>query len=83
MGCYDTIMVPCPTCQTREAFQTKSGECLLGEYNLEDAPEEVLGDVNRHSPYVCRVCGAVFHVKLEIHATPTLWKTPTDLDMDK
>lgn len=79
MGCYDTVMVPCPTCGNREPFQSKSGECLLENYNLEEAPDHVLGDVNRHAPYDCQKCGALFYVK-RTGATPALWTEKTDLD---
>lgn len=82
MGCYDTVMVPCPTCGNREPFQTKSGECLLREYDLEKAPMEVLWDVNRHAPYDCSACGAKFWVAgtREVHVTSELWTKAKDLD---
>jgi len=82
MGCYDTVMVPCPSCGNREPFQTKSGECLLKEYDLEDAPQEVLGDVNRHAPYDCQKCGASFYVKAVVTATPALWTEAEIIDLD-
>jgi hypothetical protein len=66
MGMYDTIMVPCPKCAERTEFQTKSGECLLHTWNLEDAPADALGDVNRHAPYTCEKCGTIFFVKLTV-----------------
>jgi len=28
MGCYDTVLVPCPKCGTKSEFQTKSGEAV-------------------------------------------------------
>jgi hypothetical protein len=64
MGVYDTVMVPCPTCETRAEFQSKSGRCLLETYTLEDAPDDVLLDVNRHAPMHCRQCGTRFAVAL-------------------
>jgi hypothetical protein len=66
MGCYDTIIVPCPSCGTEEYFQSKSGDCLLREYPLESCPGDILWDVNRHSPYVCEKCGIEFEVNLEV-----------------
>jgi len=62
MGCYDIIRVPCPTCQEVEDFQSKGGPCSLYTYDLDDAPADVLMDVNRHSPYTCRRCGTQFQV---------------------
>jgi predicted RNA-binding Zn-ribbon protein involved in translation (DUF1610 family) len=81
MGCYDTVMVPCPSCGNREPFQTKSGECSLEEYDLENAPDLVLGDVNRHAPYNCQKCGALFYVKSKIVAISALWTEANDLDI--
>ena len=68
MGCFDSVMVPCPTCGERSEFQSKSGDCLLHVYNLEDCPPDVLGDVNRHAPNTCEKCGTVFAVQVSTHA---------------
>ena len=62
MGCYDTVIVPCPKCGAEEQFQSKGGACLMREFTLADCPEDVFSDVNRHSPYVCGECGAAFRV---------------------
>lgn len=62
MGCFDTVLVPCPNCDERSEFQTKSGACCLMTYNLEEAPDDVLADVNRHAPNTCENCGTVFEV---------------------
>ena len=72
MGMFDNVMVPCPECGVKEEFQSKSGECRLDCYELEDAPAEVLTDINRHSPYECEECGAMFKVQLKIEATSVL-----------
>ena len=66
MGMYDTIMVPCPKCGTKEDFQTKSGKCVLGTFNLSDAPADAMEDVMRHGPATCRSCGTVFGVQFKI-----------------
>lgn len=70
MGMFDTVMVPCPKCGERYAAQSKSGECDLSTYHLETCPSDALGDVNRHAPFVCEGCGAVFEV--QFHATPRI-----------
>lgn len=62
MGMYDTVNVPCPKCGTKQGFQSKSGPCLLEEYELNDAPEDVLENVNRHAPATCETCGTKFMV---------------------
>lgn len=82
MGMYDTIVVPCPTCGERTDFQTKSGECLLSVWGLEDAPANALADVNRHSPYTCEKCGTVFAVDLKIIATSVVVQ-PSDKDNEE
>lgn len=72
MGVYDLISVPCPTCGKRQEVQSKSGDCILAIYQLESTPEDVLYDVNRHAPFVCRKCGAIFIVKLTLAAESIL-----------
>lgn len=64
MGMFDTVTVPCPTCGERREFQSKSGECKLETYTLDDAPDDVLLDVNRHSPLRCHVCGTRYSVEI-------------------
>jgi len=62
MGCYDTVKVPCPNCGTTNDFQSKGGDCLMRSYTLDNAPDDVLSDVNRHSPYPCSECGCELEV---------------------
>lgn len=66
MGMFDTIIVPCPECGKEEEFQTKSGECILDIVKLEDCDisNDMLHDVNRHSPYTCENCNTVFDVDI-------------------
>ena len=64
MGMFDTVNIPCPKCQTPNEFQSKGGDCLLQTYTLENAPKDVLLDVNRHSPITCRECGTKYQVDL-------------------
>lgn len=65
MGMYDVISVPCPNCGKPYEAQSKSGPCFLGYYTLEEAPANVLEDVNRHSPFQCE-CGCMFEVDFKI-----------------
>ena len=60
MGLYDSIMVPCPKCEYRNEFQTKSGPCELNTYQIEDAPDDAMLDVNRHAPIKCHVCDTMY-----------------------
>lgn len=63
MGVYDTVLVKCPSCGAEMQFQTKSGPCTLGEYLLHTAPEDVMNDVNRHSPMECHGCNRFWEIK--------------------
>ena len=83
MGMYDTVMVRCPQCGTPAGFQSKSGSCDLETFSLDEAPDDVLRDVNRHSPATCMKCGARFGVELvgprrprTLIARSTVWKDP-------
>lgn len=60
---YDSVMVKCPKCGEEHEFQSKSGECLLDVYTLENCPDDVIANVNRHSPYKC-YCGTLFQVDI-------------------
>lgn len=71
MGTYDTINVPCPKCGTKSGFQTKSGRCTLAEYELNEAPADVMEDVMRHGPATCLSCGTIFGVQFQIVSTVT------------
>lgn len=64
MGMYDSVMVNCPQCGKEHEFQSKSGECLLDVYTLKNCPDDVIANVNRHSPCKCD-CGIEFEVDIE------------------
>jgi ribosomal protein S27AE len=64
MGMFDTVMVPCPKCGTKSGFQSKGGDCMMAEYELENCPSYVLSDVNRYAPNTCVECGTVFAVRV-------------------
>ena len=65
MGCYDTVEVLCPKCGQAVSFQSKSGFCYLYEYTLDKAPDDVMSDINRHSPYECCNCRQLFKVAID------------------
>ena len=56
MGMYDSVMVPCPKCGTKIEFQSKGGNLDMMVYELDEAPSDVLSDINRHAPYCCPTC---------------------------
>ncbi len=64
MGCFDTVLVPCPTCGEIYSAQSKGGDCVLATYSLSECPQDVLSDINRHAPFACEKCGLIFSVKL-------------------
>jgi len=64
MGMFDSVMVACPACKEEQEFQSKGGECFLHVYSLEECPDDVLSDINRHSPVKCG-CGTLFGVDVE------------------
>lgn len=64
MGVYDSVMVKCPNCGKKNEFQSKSGDCLLRVYTLKNCPDDVLENVNRHSPQNCIRCGFSFEVDI-------------------
>jgi len=68
MGTYDSVMAPCPKCGKEMEFQSKSGPCELKTFSLKDAPEDVLYNVNRHSPAECD-CGCLFFVNEETRSS--------------
>lgn len=63
MGMFDTVWVKCPNCEKENGFQSKSGECILADYNLDNCPADVLVNVNRHSPIRCS-CGCEYEVDI-------------------
>ena len=67
MGCFDSVMVPCPQCGEKTEFQSKGGECLLRVYELHEAPADVLSDVNRHAPNICPKCGTEYAYAIKMN----------------
>lgn len=63
MGLYDSLMAPCPNCGNVNEFQSKSGDCVLIEYKLHNCPDDVMEDVNRHSPIKCD-CGTLLEIDI-------------------
>jgi hypothetical protein len=64
MGMYDTVLVPCPACGATSEFQSKGGDCTLATYSLDEAPDDVLLDVNRHAPTHCPKCDTLYGVEI-------------------
>lgn len=63
MGMYDSVWVQCPNCKTENEFQSKSGDCYLENYTLDNCPNDVLQNINRHAPIICE-CGTKYSVNI-------------------
>lgn len=61
---FDSVWVKCPNCETKNEFQSKGGDCCINNYTLENCPDDVLSDVNRHSPCTCDKCKILFEVDI-------------------
>ncbi|MCR4307082.1 MAG: hypothetical protein NUV80_00820 [Candidatus Berkelbacteria bacterium] len=56
MGMFDSIWFKCKKCGADIEAQSKSGECILANYDYTEVPTDVAEDANRHAPFVCK-CG--------------------------
>ena len=63
MGCYDVVRINCPSCKQEYDAQSKGGDCKLATYTLENVPEDVYSNINRHAPFICQKCGTLFEVR--------------------
>ena len=72
MGLFDQVYVPCPRCGTKHEAQSKSGGCSLEQYELHEAPADVLVGLNWIGPLQCSKCGANFKVAIQTIAYPVL-----------
>ena len=68
MGMYDSVNLRCPNCGANYDAQSKGGDCILALYELNEAPADVLSDINRHSPFECEKCGCLFEVEFKVMA---------------
>ena len=74
MGCFDTVVVTCPFCKELIGIQSKAGKCMMEEYDLQDAPLEVLGDIN-NEVHECD-CGASLKVSVSYSAILSIVQYP-------
>ena len=49
MGMFDSLFIVCSSCGKRVEFQSKSGNCVLSEYNVGDVSPEIAGDLHGRS----------------------------------
>ena len=65
MGMYDSVWVNCPQCNEENEFQSKSGNCHLLTYDLENCPNDIIKDINRHAPIICENCRTAYKVDID------------------
>lgn len=69
MGMFDTAYLPCAKCGQLVGFQSKTGECILGEYTYPNIPAEVMpGLTNKPYDSKCKSCGAFLEVVIQLTA---------------
>lgn len=62
MGMFDSVYVHCPECGETNELQSKSGECSLHTYLLNDAPLDVMVGIDQSN--YCKFCYKQFKLKL-------------------
>ena len=66
MGMFDTVYFECPHCGKENSIQTKAGPCELNDWNIHQAPLEVLLDIQKwYSIYKCKHCEQRIHIKIQ------------------
>lgn len=70
MGMFDSIRGKCPNCNKNVEIQTKLGECLLREYNLDKLPVDIATAIAWKKNYIetCEHCNSKFMLQLDIPA---------------
>ena len=62
MGMFDTVYFKCPKCQHRIEEQSKSGPCMLKDYDIDDAPFTVVAGLL--GPTWCNNCKAPLIIEM-------------------
>jgi hypothetical protein len=81
MGCFNTIILSCPECETPQEVQSKGGDCSLKTVPLARAS---LGDVFyiADDRFVCDHCGRPFGIASQTLFTTVPLSRNTDDDED-
>lgn len=64
MGCFDRLYVECPRCLNDVEFQSKADACCQIDYDINNCPPNILGDLNNQSE-TCQNCGRVVTIKVQ------------------
>ncbi len=73
MGCFDSLYVDCPKCNTPVEWQSKAGKCYLNQYTINDLPPAIAGDLHNQSAR-CDNCGTVLVVHTNVRVTVSMKK---------
>ena len=75
MGMYDTLCFKCPACNKITTEQSKAGDCLLASYSLDNAPLEILTNINAFSKkgeLYCEHCETQLELEIRFVAIPVI-----------
>ena len=75
MGCFDTLCFQCPSCAEIISEQSKAGECSLSSYSLENAPLNIIADINyygKKGQLYCEHCKVQLELEVRFIATPKI-----------
>lgn len=64
MGCYNSIIFKCPSCQATIEVQSKAGSCSLETFLVEEASFQDLAEIE-DSIIECRKCHSSYKIKLQ------------------
>lgn len=64
MGCFDEVVVECPSCSHDNFIQSKAGQCRCITYKLQEAPMEIVADIRDQFPYSCQQCNRNIELRI-------------------
>lgn len=73
MGLYDSVNVNCWQCGEVIELQSKSGNCIMNTYTLNDVPPDVIGGLAGEEG-VCPKCGSGYKIVVRVSA----WMQPNN-----
>ena len=66
MGCFNSIIVPCPICCEENELQSKSGTCEMKRFHFMKAPLKDIAEV-ADKPFVCKQCSEDLVLAVQAH----------------
>ena len=71
MGMFDSVWVNCKECGNKVEFQSKVGECCLHDYTINNAPPEILIDLNGEVQF-CEKCNYPNELNVQVGTFVTI-----------